>query len=54
MGRLAQGRDEGGDGAIFGSGDEGGSPVTDLIDADFTFLNEKLARWYWHRGVTGN
>ena len=29
-------------------------PVTDLIDADFTFLNEKLARWYGIDGVTGN
>ena len=28
-------------------------PVTDLLDADFTFLNEKLARWYGIEGVTG-
>jgi hypothetical protein len=29
-------------------------PVTDLIDADFTFLNEKLARYYGIEGVKGN
>ena len=29
-------------------------PVTDLLDADFTFLNEKLARWYEIDGVKGN
>ena len=28
-------------------------PVTDLLDADFTFLNEKLARFYGIEGVTG-
>jgi len=28
-------------------------PVTDLIDADFTFLNEDLARYYGIEGVTG-
>ena len=28
-------------------------PVTDLLDADFTFLNEKLARHYGIEGVTG-
>jgi hypothetical protein len=29
-------------------------PVTDLLDADFTFLNEKLARWYGIEGVQGD
>ena len=29
-------------------------PVTDLLDADFTFLNEKLARWYGIEGVKGD
>ncbi len=29
-------------------------PVTELIDADFTFLNEKLARWYEIDGVKGD
>jgi hypothetical protein len=29
-------------------------PVTDLIDADFTFLNEKLARFYGIEGVKGD
>ena len=29
-------------------------PVTDLIDADFTFLNEKLARFYGIDGVSGD
>ena len=29
-------------------------PVTDLLDADFTFLNEKLARWYDIDGVQGD
>ena len=29
-------------------------PVTDLLDADFTFLNEKLARWYDIEGVKGD
>ena len=29
-------------------------PVTDLIDADFTFLNEKLARFYGIDGVKGD
>ena len=29
-------------------------PVTDLLDADFTFLNEKLARWYGIDGVKGD
>ena len=29
-------------------------PVTDLLDADFTFLNEKLARWYDIDGVKGD
>ena len=24
-------------------------PVTELLDADFTYLNEKLARLLWHR-----
>ncbi|MEI9894835.1 MAG: DUF1592 domain-containing protein [Chthoniobacter sp.] len=28
-------------------------PVTDLIDADFTFLNEDLARYYGIEGVSG-
>ncbi len=28
-------------------------PVTDLIDADFTFLNEELARYYGIEGVKG-
>ena len=29
-------------------------PVTDLLDADFTFLNEKLARFYGIDGVKGD
>jgi hypothetical protein len=29
-------------------------PVTTLLDADFTFLNEKLARWYGIEGVKGD
>lgn len=29
-------------------------PVTDLLDADFTFLNEKLARYYGIEGVKGD
>ena len=29
-------------------------PVTDLLDADFTFLNEKLARFYGIEGVKGD
>jgi hypothetical protein len=29
-------------------------PVTELIDADFTFLNEKLARYYGIEGVKGD
>ena len=29
-------------------------PVTDLLDADFTYLNEKLARWYDIDGVKGD
>jgi hypothetical protein len=29
-------------------------PVTDLLDADFTFLNEKLARYYGIDGVKGD
>ncbi len=29
-------------------------PVTDLLDADFTFLNEKLARFYGIFGVSGD
>ncbi len=29
-------------------------PVTDLLDADFTFLNENLARWYGIDGVKGD
>ena len=29
-------------------------PVTDLIDGDFTFLNEKLARFYGIEGVKGD
>jgi hypothetical protein len=28
-------------------------PITDLVDADFTFLNEDLARYYGIEGVTG-
>jgi hypothetical protein len=28
-------------------------PVTDLVDADFTFLNEELARYYGIPGVSG-
>ncbi len=28
-------------------------PVTDLVDADFTYLNEELARYYGIAGVTG-
>lgn len=31
----------------------GNMPVTTLLDADFTYLNEKLARYYGIRGVTG-
>jgi len=29
-------------------------PITDLLDADFTFLNEKLARYYGIEGVKGD
>ena len=29
-------------------------PITDLLDADFTFLNEKLARWYGIESVKGD
>lgn len=32
----------------------GNMPVTTLLDADFTYLNEKLARYYGIRGVTGD
>ena len=31
----------------------GNMPVTTLLDANFTYLNEKLARYYGIRGVTG-
>jgi len=32
----------------------GNMPVTTLLDANFTYLNEKLARYYGIRGVTGD
>lgn len=32
----------------------GNLPVTTLLDADFTYLNEKLAKYYKIRGVTGD
>jgi len=32
----------------------GNMPVTTLLDAEFTYLNEKLAKYYGIRGVTGD
>lgn len=32
----------------------GNMPVTTLLDANFTYLNEKLAKYYGIRGVTGD
>lgn len=29
-------------------------PITDLLDADFTYLNEPLAKYYGIRGISGN